>query len=273
MPIERLLPSKLKELSAGLTVRRVDAASTRLACRFPRCRPGGVPPSKGLFAYDGGNASSGISPLSGNHMALHGLLLFCMTYLLATASPGPGIGAILARVLGRGQAGLAPFIAGYVVGDLIWFTLAATGMAMVARTAHHVFLGIKYAGAAYLLYLAYRLWTSPAKAMEDSSTAPQESGRRLFLASLTLTMGNPKVVIFFLALLPTVVDLTSMTAPAFLEIAGAICVILTSVLTAYSMAALRARKLFRSSRAIRWLNRGTGTVMAGAAIAVATRQS
>jgi len=58
---------------------------------------------------------------------------------------------------------------------------------------------------------------------------------------------------------------------AFLEVAGAMCVILTSVLTAYSVAALRARRLFRNPRAVRWLNRGTGTVMAGAAVAVATR--
>jgi threonine/homoserine/homoserine lactone efflux protein len=204
-------------------------------------------------------------------MALHGLVLFCLTYLLATASPGPGIGAIVARVLGRGRQGLAAFIAGYVAGDLIWFSLAATGMAMLARSAHTLFLGIKYAGVAYLLYLAYRLWTSPVKAIDESSTPPQESGLRLFLASLTLTLGNPKVVIFYLALLPTVVDLTNMTILAFVEVAGAMCVILTSVLTAYSVAALRARRLFRSPRAVRWLNRGTGTVMAGAAVAVATR--
>jgi threonine/homoserine/homoserine lactone efflux protein len=204
-------------------------------------------------------------------MALHGLALFCLTYLLATASPGPGIGAIVARVLGRGRQGLTAFIAGYVAGDLIWFTLAATGMAMLARSAHTLFLGIKYAGAAYLLYLAYRLWTSPVKAIDESATPPQESGLRLFLASLTLTLGNPKVVIFYLALLPTVVNLTNMTIFAFVEVAGAMCVILTSVLTAYSVAALRARRLFRSPRAFRWLNRGTGTVMAGAAVAVATR--
>jgi threonine/homoserine/homoserine lactone efflux protein len=204
-------------------------------------------------------------------MELHGFVLFCLMYLLATATPGPGIAAILARVLGRGHDGLASFIAGYVVGDLIWFTLAATGMAMLAKTAHTLFLGIKYAGAAYLLYLAYRLWTSPVQAMNDGAIPPQESRARLFLSSLTLTLGNPKAVIFYLALLPTVLDLTNMTVMAFLEVAAAICVILSAVLTAYSIAAFRARRLFKSRRAVRWLNRSTGTVMAGAAVAVATR--
>jgi threonine/homoserine/homoserine lactone efflux protein len=202
---------------------------------------------------------------------LHGLILFCLLYLIATATPGPGIAAILARVLGRGHDGLASFIAGYIVGDLIWFSLAATGMAMLAKTAHLLFLGIKYLGAAYLLYLAYRLWTSPVQAINDSVVPPQESRARLFLSSLTLTLGNPKAIIFYLAILPTVVDLPNMTIMAFLEVAGAICVILSAVLATYSIAAFRARRLFKSRRAVRWLNRGTGTVMAGAAVAVATR--
>ena len=204
-------------------------------------------------------------------MELHGLLLFCLMYLIVTATPGPGIAAILARVLGRGHDGLVSFIAGYVVGDLIWFTLAATGMAMLAKTAHILFLGIRYVGAAYLLYLAYRLWTSPVQAINDSDVPPQESRARLFLSSLTLTLGNPKAIIFYLALLPTVIDLPNMTVMAFLEVAVAICIILSVVLTTYSIAAFRARRLFKNRRAVRWLNRGTGTVMAGAAVAVATR--
>jgi threonine/homoserine/homoserine lactone efflux protein len=204
-------------------------------------------------------------------VGVHGLILFCMMYLIATATPGPGIAAILARVLGRGHDGLGSFIAGYVVGDLIWFTLAATGMAMLAKTAHLVFLGIKYAGAVYLLYLAYRLWTSPVAAMDVGDAPPQESRTRLFLSSLTLTLGNPKAIIFYLALLPTVIDLQNLTGTAFLEVAAAICIILSCVLMVYSIAAYRARRLFKSRRAVRWLNRGTGTVMAGAAVAVATR--
>ena len=178
---------------------------------------------------------------------------------------------MLARVLGRGRAGLVPFIAGYVVADLIWFTLAATGMAVLAKSAHVLFLGIRYAGAAYLLYLAYRLWTSPPQPVDDSKVPPQESRTRLFLSSFALTMGTPKAISFYLALLPTVIDLAHMTFTTFLEVACAICLIFTTVLGCYAFAAVRARRLFRSRRAVRWLNRGTGTAMAGAAVAVATR--
>ena len=67
------------------------------------------------------------------------------------------------------------------------------------------------------------------------------------------------------------IDLRGITLVQYLEIAAAICVILSSVLTAYAVAALRARRFFSNARAVQWLNRGTGTVMAGAAVAVATQ--
>jgi threonine/homoserine/homoserine lactone efflux protein len=205
-------------------------------------------------------------------MTIHGLALFCLVYLLATASPGPGIAAILARVLAKGTDGLVAFISGFVVGDLIWFTCTATGMAALAQAAHSVFVVVKFAGAAYLLYLAYRLWTSPAQPLGDADVSSiRQRPSQLFFASLALTLGNPKVMVFFLALLPTVLDLTKITVADFFKVALASAIILSSVLSTYAFAALRARRLFKSSRAVRWLNRGTGTVMAGAAVAVASQ--
>jgi threonine/homoserine/homoserine lactone efflux protein len=130
---------------------------------------------------------------------------------------------------------------------------------------------IRYAGAAYLLYLAYRLWTAPTTLPEEGAVPPQERGSQLFLASLSLTLSNPKAMIFYLALLPTVVDLPQLTLAGFLELALALCIIICGVLIAYAVAALRARRLFRNPRALRWLNRSSGTVLAGAAIAVAAR--
>src|SRR5262245_54389002 len=138
-------------------------------------------------------------------MTTHGFALFCLAYVLATATPGPGIAALLARALSRGSRGLPAFIAGYVVGDLLWLTLAASGMAMLARNAQPVFAAVKYLGALYLLYLAWRMWTAPARPIEQNvPCARDESPYRLFTGSLALTIGNPKVMVFFLALLPTV---------------------------------------------------------------------
>ncbi len=204
-------------------------------------------------------------------MTLHGLALFCLVYLVATATPGPGIAAIIARVLAKGPARIWAYIAGFVLADLIWFTLAATGMAVLAQTAHTLFLVVKYVGAAYLIYIAYRLWTDPPLPVAENRDATPASALRLLLAGITLTLGNPKVMIFFLALLPTVVDLRAVGVTEYFQIAAAMCVILTSVLSGYALAAMRTRRIFKNPRALRWLNRGTGTIMAGAAVTVATR--
>jgi threonine/homoserine/homoserine lactone efflux protein len=204
-------------------------------------------------------------------MTAAGLLVFCMAYGLAVASPGPGIAALVARVLARGLRGAPAFIAGFLVGDLVWFAIAATGLAVLAQTFALLFTIVKYAGVAYLLYLAWKLWTAPAEASDVMGEVKAERPLRLFLGGLSLTLGNPKVIIFFLALLPTVVDLTSLDAVGFAEIAALIAVMLTAILTGYALMAAYARQLLTSPRAIRIVNRGTGVVMAGAAVTIATR--
>jgi threonine/homoserine/homoserine lactone efflux protein len=204
-------------------------------------------------------------------MSLYGLSVFSVVYMLAVAAPGPGIAAIVARVLGRGTHGAPAFIAGFLAGDLIWFTCAATGLAMLAQTAYSVFVVVKFAGAAYLLYLAYRLWTAPPAPLTDGQPARPEKPLQLFMGSLALTLGNPKTMIFFLAVLPTVVDLKRLTVGGFLEIALVICCVLPAVLGAYTFFAGRARRHLSRPQTVRWVQRGTGAVMAGAAVAVATR--
>lgn len=206
-------------------------------------------------------------------MTLSGLLLFCAAYALAVASPGPGIAALVARVLARGPRGIWLFILGFVVGDLVWFTIAAGGLTMLARTMDGVFIVLRYAGAAYLLYVAWKLWTAPVRWVDDSGAAapPAERGSRLFLSGLTICLGNPKVIVFFTALLPTVVDLPSLTLSGALLLAACIAVLISAIIGGYALAAARARRLLRSSRAMRLVNRGTGAVMASAAVAVVSQ--
>jgi threonine/homoserine/homoserine lactone efflux protein len=204
-------------------------------------------------------------------MTIYGLLTFCAVYALAVATPGPGIAAIIARSLAHGSRGAPAFIAGFLAGDLLWFTIAATGLAALARTAATLFVAIKWAGVAYLLFLAWKLWTAPADRVEVRDDEGRQHGWRAFVASFMLTLANPKAILFFLALLPTVIDLESMTALRFLEISLAISVVLPAVLGSYVILAARARQLFTTPSSVRKLNRGSGLAMVGAAVVVATR--
>jgi len=204
-------------------------------------------------------------------MSFYGLLTFGAVYALAVATPGPGIAAVVARSLAHGFKGAPAFVAGFILGDLTWFAIAATGLAALARTAEAVFIAIKWAGVAYLLYLAWKLWTAPAERVAVAESDPRQHGWRAFVASLMLTLANPKAILFFLALLPTVVDLTRMNVLAFLEISLIIVIVMPLVLFTYVFLAARARELFTTPKAVRRLNRSSGVAMASAAIVVATR--
>jgi threonine/homoserine/homoserine lactone efflux protein len=202
-------------------------------------------------------------------MTVSSLVLFAAVYFAAVATPGPGLAALVARVIAYGLEGVAPFILGYVVGDMIWFVVAGTGLAAVAAVFAGAFTAIKFAGAAYLLYLAWRTATAPAARGEAPPAASR--GFRAFLGSLSLTLGNPKVMVFFLSIMPLVVDVKSLTPARLAELMAIAVPVIALTLTAYALAANRARALFRSARAMRLAHRAAGGVMAGVAVAVATR--
>jgi threonine/homoserine/homoserine lactone efflux protein len=204
-------------------------------------------------------------------LELSGLLLFAGVYFIAVASPGPGMAAIVARGLGQGMAAAPAFIAGFVVGDLILFSLAAAGLAVVARSFETLFLIIKYAGCAYLLWMAWKIWTAPVKAAEVEAARGQVRAWPSFLGSLALTLGNPKVIVFFLSIMPLAVDMKAITPLAFVELAVVIVLIITPVMFGALWLADRARRVFTSERALRRINRGTAGIMAGAAAVIAAR--
>jgi threonine/homoserine/homoserine lactone efflux protein len=206
-------------------------------------------------------------------MDLAGLLLFAAAYFVAVAvaSPGPGIAAIIARVLGRGLAGGPAFIAGFVVGDLIWFTVAAAGLIVIAQTLQPLFLVLKYAGAAWLLYLAWKIWTSPVQPLDADAAPPARDDWQAFSGALMLTLGNPKVAVFFLSIMPLVVDVGALTLPGFMELAFVIVIVITPTLGGYTLLAERARRMIRSTRDFAAINRTSAVAMGAAGIAVITR--
>ena len=202
-------------------------------------------------------------------MTTTALVIFAGALLVAAASPGPGILALVARVLSVGFANAVPFAIGLAIGDLVWLAAAVLGLAVLAHTLYGAFVAIKFAGAAYLLYFVFCLWFVFVVVVLFVA-APQRRGG-LFFAGLSVTLGNPKVVAFYVALLPSLIDLTHVGIVGYLELAALCLAVLTVVLGGYALAAARARALFRSRRAIRVFNRTGSALMAVAAVAVATK--
>jgi len=187
------------------------------------------------------------------------------------AAPGPGTLATVARGLAHGLGRTMNFILGIVAGDLIYLFLAIFGLSALANAYGEVFTLIRWAGAAYLIFLGIRAWRAPAVAL-DTASVERARPVRDFMGGLSLTLGNPKVILFYTALLPTFIDLGSLGRSDILIVAGVVSGVLFVTLATYAWLADRSRRIFRSERAVRIMNRGAGTVMIGAGVTIAVRQ-
>jgi threonine/homoserine/homoserine lactone efflux protein len=199
------------------------------------------------------------------------LLAFTIAYAIAVIVPGPGVAAVVARALGGGFWGAVPMVLGILVGDLIYLVFAIFGLAAIAAWFGPIFVVIRWAGALYLLYIAWSFWT--AKPGREQVNARHEGGWKTFLSGLALTLGNPKTIVFYLALLPTIIPLDRpMTVIGFTELVAIVSVVLLLIGFAYAALAAAAREFFKSSTAVRRLNRTAGAIMAGAAVLVVARE-
>lgn len=198
------------------------------------------------------------------------LLVFAGALLVAAGSPGPSIAALVSRVLTRGFRDVLPFLAAMWLGEVLWLTLAVAGLAAIAESFHLLFVGIKWAGIAYLLYLAWKMWTAP-DTVDAATLAADRSPVRMFFAGLAVTLGNPKIMVFYLALLPSIIDMGTITLLGWAELALTLLVVLIAIDLTWSLAAVKARAFLRTPRAVRVTNRASATLMTGAAVAIATR--
>ena len=198
-------------------------------------------------------------------IAWHNYLLYCGLYAVAIATPGPGVIAIVARALGSGFKSVIPGSLGILVGDLILMTLSAFGLAMVAQAMGHWFLIVKIAGALYLVYLGYKYWTAEVPDTGEIAPSAKSDMRRGFLAYLGLTLGNPKAIAFFVALLPVAVNPRSLGATGYLQLVAATFVLIPAITLGYAALAAQLSRFVASRKARKRINKGAGAVMAGAA--------
>lgn len=202
---------------------------------------------------------------------LSAIAIFAVALTMAAGSPGPSIAALVARVLARGWRDVMPFLAAMWIGEAVWLTCAIAGLAALAETFYWAFVTIKYAGVCYLVYLAWQMWTAPTP--EDGSIVHGQTkgARRMFFAGLAVTLGNPKIMVFYLALLPSIIELKAVTLGGWATLTLIMAAVLIVIDVGYVALAARARLFLRSPRATRVANRVSATAMGTAAALIATR--
>ncbi|MCJ2122005.1 LysE family translocator [Methylobacterium sp. J-077] len=205
-------------------------------------------------------------------MTLTGFLTYALALGVAAAVPGPGVVALVARALSSGFRAAMAFSVGLILGDLTFLSAAVFGLALIAETLGEVFLVVRLCAGLYLAYLAVRLWRSAGQTdrIEDG---PADRSLASFVAGITITLANPKTIVFYLAVLPTLVDLRAVTAGDYATLVGLTASVLVMVMTAYAALASRARDSLRKPVFRARLNRSAAAIMAGAAVWTVARRA
>jgi threonine/homoserine/homoserine lactone efflux protein len=163
------------------------------------------------------------------------------------------------------------------VGRLLAFAgmivLAAAGLSVVLHTSEWLFDAIKIVGAAYLLYMAWKLWHANTESKQQTS-APGVGIVALMRQEFLVAAGNPKAILLFTAFLPQFVDPTLPVAPQF-AVLGALFLMLEWIaISAYAYMGLHMRRWFAESRGKRIFNRCcAGLLSAAASVLLMTRRA
>lgn len=195
------------------------------------------------------------------------LLAFAAAFLVFAASPGPDNMTIVARTLSHGPAAGLAYGVGMVVGILAVLILAAGGLAVVAQEMGLVMTVLRYLGAAYLVWAGIRLWIAEPVLPAERAGGPRPGLAASILTGLALNLGNPKMPLFYLALLPNLVGAALTPAPVGI-LAGVILAVEALVIGGHVLLAGQLRRVLRTRAAVRRANRIAGGVMVGAGVAV-----
>lgn len=198
------------------------------------------------------------------------LAVFTAALVVNAATPGPSIAALVSRVMSHGWRDVAPFVAAMWLGEVVWLTLALAGLSALAEMFHVAFAALKWMGVAYLVWLAWKMWREPV-VTEGDAMPERSSGWSMFAAGMALTIGNPKIMVFYLALLPSFIDLSTVTVSLWAVVSVVTIASLAAVDLAWIAAAHHARRLLRTPRAVKAVNRVGAASLGGAAIAIAAR--
>jgi threonine/homoserine/homoserine lactone efflux protein len=205
-------------------------------------------------------------------MTFAGFFTYAGALAIAAAIPGPGIIALIARALGSGFRSALFMAMGLVAGDLVYLTAVVLGLALLAQTFGVAFLVVKWVGVAYLAWLAWTFWRTGIKMTKIGIDSTRDGALASMLSGLFVTLGNPKVMVFYLAITPTIIDIATVTPSDYGVLIAITAMVLLVVLAPYLALAAKARWFLATPRALKALNRTAASFMAGVAAAIAFRQ-
>ena len=201
-------------------------------------------------------------------MNIESLLLYLSTWLLVALTPGPAVIYVMSQTARYGlQAGWRGIV-GIQLGNLIFFLCVAVGLVTLLRAITHAFVVLQIAGAAYLLYLGFRIIISSLqRAPRETSPPcrPAEEGGNLVQAVL-LQLTNPKALMFVSALVPQFLDPERQLMFQMAILLSCTVAVDAVVLGSYVLLADHGKRALRHAGVLRWIECAFGVALVGLGI-------
>ncbi|MCB2146456.1 MAG: LysE family translocator [Deltaproteobacteria bacterium] len=204
-------------------------------------------------------------------MELHDYLAFFVATAIMIALPGPSVLLTVAHSISFGWKHALSTVAGATTGIAVQLIVAAIGLTSLLNLVAEAFEWLRWAGAAYLVYLGIKQWRSASEPPVFETSAVSKTN--LFVQGLVITIPNPKSLIFIAAFLPQFIDSTRPLGLQFSYIVPTFLVITFTVTSVWALAAGKISGVLQSQRAFRSVLRTAGGLMiiAGAGLALARR--
>lgn len=197
------------------------------------------------------------------------LLAYTAALLVAVVTPGPAMLAVISTGVASGARRATLFAGGIAAGDVLLAAIALTGLAVLALSFGWVFAIVKYAGAAYLVWLGIRMWRAPTARISAKPTGG--GGLRPFAVGLAVAVGNPKAILFHASLMPLILDVAALGRAEIAAVLAIVAVVNLVVMTACGRFAGGASRWLRTPARMRWVNRVGAGAMVGTGAVIAAR--
>jgi threonine/homoserine/homoserine lactone efflux protein len=199
-------------------------------------------------------------------MTFEAWALFTAASAILLIIPGPTILLVISYALGQGWRSALPIAAGVALGDFTAMTLSMLGVGALLMASSLIFTGLKWVGAAYLVYLGIKLFrasgTLDAKPRTDVASAAKMMGHAWLVTAL-----NPKSITFFVAFLPQFLNRNGDLLSQMIIFEATFLLLAFTNALGYALIASRARTVVGNPRAIGIFNKAGGTLLIGAGIA------
>ena len=200
-------------------------------------------------------------------------IAFVVATIILIAIPGSSVLLTVAHSISFGWKRAIVTVTGATIGVALQLIVATIGLASLLQAVAGAFEWIRRLGAAYLIYLGVKQWRSASAPLAHDAALTSDT--KLFIQGLTVTILNPKSLIFIAAFLPQFIDATRPLGVQFAFIVPTFLMITFLVTSIWALVAGKASGLLQSKRAIRSALRGAGAMMviAGLGLALARRSN